>query len=440
MNRKIPFHELASLLATNCNITPDEAEDFVKNFFDLIAQTLIAGETVKIKGVGTFTPTGDADDPIAFTPDAVIADTINAPFALFEPEEVSDTLTDAELSELDEPIHDEPAHVEEAHEEETHEEVIAPTEEVEEEIAVTTVPAEPEVKEPEVTEAVATAEPETTITEEPKPVAETVEETVSDSAPETVAEAVPETAVEPTPESTAPVASVSAPVATPPVTPTAHPAPSSFPDEEPEEYITEHENKSGGSFGMGFLIGILVGLALGACAVYFTIDYIFPTNPSITESVEESVTDDPISDLIASTDTIAVPADTQSTDTVATEPAAIAERVMAEEHVAEQPKAEQPVADTPAQAASQTVNKTVKDTIKKGYLLNDMAKKHYGNKCFWVYIYEENKAKIANPNRVSVGLELVIPDPAKYGIDASSQASVSAANAKAGKILSKFSR
>ena len=69
-----------------------------------------------------------------------------------------------------------------------------------------------------------------------------------------------------------------------------------------------------------------------------------------------------------------------------------------------------------------------------------MAKKHYGNKCFWVYIYEENKSKISNPNRVSPGLELVIPDAAKYGIDASSQESVNAAKAMAGKILTKYPR
>ncbi len=72
------------------------------------------------------------------------------------------------------------------------------------------------------------------------------------------------------------------------------------------------------------------------------------------------------------------------------------------------------------------------------YLLNDMAKKHYGNKCFWVYIYEENKAKIANPNRVGPGLVLVIPPAEKYGINPSSQASIKAANEKAGKILTKY--
>lgn len=80
----------------------------------------------------------------------------------------------------------------------------------------------------------------------------------------------------------------------------------------------------------------------------------------------------------------------------------------------------------------------VKDVIKPGYLIHEMARKHYGNKAFWVYIYEENKTKIGNPNRLSAGLELVIPPAEKYGIDSHNPASVKAANEKAGKILAKF--
>lgn len=67
-----------------------------------------------------------------------------------------------------------------------------------------------------------------------------------------------------------------------------------------------------------------------------------------------------------------------------------------------------------------------------------MARKHYGSKVFWVYIYEENKSKIKNPNRVNVGTVVTIPPASKYGIDAKDPTSVAAANKKAGQILSKF--
>ena len=54
MNRKIPFHELASLLAANCNISSEEAEEFIKSFFDLTTQALSEGESLRIKGIGAF--------------------------------------------------------------------------------------------------------------------------------------------------------------------------------------------------------------------------------------------------------------------------------------------------------------------------------------------------------------------------------------------------
>ena len=92
-------------------------------------------------------------------------------------------------------------------------------------------------------------------------------------------------------------------------------------------------------------------------------------------------------------------------------------------------------AEAPAQTAQAA---PVRDTVKAGYLLNDMARKHYGSKVFWVYIYEENKSKIKNPNRVNAGTVVTIPPASKYGIDAKDPASVAAANKKAGQILSKF--
>jgi len=56
--------------------------------------------------------------------------------------------------------------------------------------------------------------------------------------------------------------------------------------------------------------------------------------------------------------------------------------------------------------------------------LRNIALKYYGNKSFWVYIYEENKDKIKNVNNVPLGTTLTIPAPAKYGIDAKDAESV----------------
>jgi nucleoid DNA-binding protein/nucleoid-associated protein YgaU len=58
-----------------------------------------------------------------------------------------------------------------------------------------------------------------------------------------------------------------------------------------------------------------------------------------------------------------------------------------------------------------------KRTIRLGERLTMYASEEYGAKCFWVYIYEENKNIIKDPNRVQEGITIVIPPAAKYGID-----------------------
>jgi hypothetical protein len=64
-----------------------------------------------------------------------------------------------------------------------------------------------------------------------------------------------------------------------------------------------------------------------------------------------------------------------------------------------------------------------------------MAAKHYGSQWFWVYIYEENKDKIANPDNVPIGTVVVIPPAEKYGIDAHDQASLKKAQRRSWEIL-----
>lgn len=62
--------------------------------------------------------------------------------------------------------------------------------------------------------------------------------------------------------------------------------------------------------------------------------------------------------------------------------------------------------------------------LRNGQTLRQMALKYYNNKSFWVYIYQENKNAIKNPNNVPIGTKLVIPSPLKYGINAKSKQSL----------------
>ena len=47
-----------------------------------------------------------------------------------------------------------------------------------------------------------------------------------------------------------------------------------------------------------------------------------------------------------------------------------------------------------------------------------MARRHYGKKIFWVYIYEENKNIIDDPDHIAPNTVVVIPPAEKYGIKA----------------------
>jgi len=58
------------------------------------------------------------------------------------------------------------------------------------------------------------------------------------------------------------------------------------------------------------------------------------------------------------------------------------------------------------------------ETVEAGNRLTLMAKKYYGNKDFWVYIYEANKSKIPDPDRIAQGTLIRIPKLDSRLIDA----------------------
>ena len=82
--------------------------------------------------------------------------------------------------------------------------------------------------------------------------------------------------------------------------------------------------------------------------------------------------------------------------------------------------------------------KPVRETMRAGGWLTTWARNYVGHKAFWVYIYEENKDVIKNPNQVPIGTRLTIPSASKYDIDANNRTSVENAKALAAKIQSRY--
>lgn len=101
MSEKVLMQDLIDALSREKNLTKREAEVFIKTLFDLIEEALESDQYIKIKGLGTFklvninsresvnVNTGErfviqGHTRISFTPDPVLRDLVNKPFAHFE--------------------------------------------------------------------------------------------------------------------------------------------------------------------------------------------------------------------------------------------------------------------------------------------------------------------------------------------------------------------
>ena len=127
METKIFIADLAEGLARRKSISKKDAENFVRTIFDTIQEQLLAGESVKIKGLGTFkvitvesresvnVSTGerfviDSHGKISFTPDKALADHVNKPFAGFETVILNDNTKTEDMERIEEePAAEEPA-------------------------------------------------------------------------------------------------------------------------------------------------------------------------------------------------------------------------------------------------------------------------------------------------------------------------------------------
>ncbi|CDE57017.1 putative uncharacterized protein [Prevotella sp. CAG:873] len=85
MAQIIPLNHLAEILAIRIGISDVEAQRFIQQYFGTISYGLISGGEVSIKGLGTFARSSNADLAVTFTPDESLAKILNAPFEAFVP-------------------------------------------------------------------------------------------------------------------------------------------------------------------------------------------------------------------------------------------------------------------------------------------------------------------------------------------------------------------
>lgn len=94
----------------------------------------------------------------------------------------------------------------------------------------------------------------------------------------------------------------------------------------------------------------------------------------------------------------------------------VAIRLLTKEHfdevkkqIEEERKEQEQTYEEAVKTASETTQgKTV--VLEPGMTLGRLSQREYGNAAFWIYIYEANKSKIADPDNVRDGIELFVPE------------------------------
>ena len=449
MNNRITFPELVEQVAQCANTSKRMSELFLKELFATISQSLINGESVKVKGIGSFkltevsprksvnVNTGEeinipGHKKLSFAPDKDLAQAVNQPFSHFETVILEDGVTDEQLAQIDAYEAETP----QAPDAELPTAPEAPAADTDTEVPPPFVPAdtlpEPEfVAIEEATEAeeipAAEAEAEEATAIEAEAEEATAAEAEAEEAPAAEAEAEEAPAVEEEPE---------VPVA-------ADEMESMVSDELSEDRLEQEKDKrriTRRSLFEGFIVGVITTLIV----TLFSYRLYLMKYPDQADkpTQEETLAQAPTADSVA-TPAETTPAKVDSAQLLAEQKAAeeaqkAEEAKKKEEEAKKKAEAEKQQAEK-QQAAPKGVNAS-QDTVRIGTTLFKLSKKHYGSDKFWVYIYEENKAKYPNPNSIPVGAVLRIPALSKYGATAGDPASFNAAKKKETEIYNSLNK
>ena len=421
MNSKVTFPELVDAVAAATESPKRVSELFLKELFTAIMDALRNGESVRVRGLGLFKLTNvearksvnvntgeEMEIPshrkVTFLPEKGLADAINAPFAGFDTVVLDDSLTEEELQRL---VSEEEAATPRQQPEQPAavpptEEELPPVEEAlqreEEEPAEAPKPPVIEIK-PEDTPELADEKEE----EETQPEAEPEDD---DDMKENDSREEERTVVwQPASDQQE-------------VIPPADGGDYNIPeDDEDEEYVPDHKESKGND---GFMRGFIWG------AVTMFVFYLIVGGGYFTY---QHIENQKIIDTARGTDSI--DAEETPEEAMEAQPAAEAEQPAAENA---KPAAEeaQPAAgeEKPAAEAAPKAKEPVYDEVTERQFLSKIATKHYGHPDFWVYIYEENRDIIKNPNTIAPGTRVVVPPAEKYGIDKNSKESLRAARKK----------
>lgn len=379
----MPLPALVAALAERCGVGENVAEAYVSALTETVVNALRSDDIVKIKGIGIFR--SDRTGNITFEADATLADLINAPFSIFEPVEIDGTEFEAETIQAETEVASAP------------EPSILPA-----------IPAgEEQIAEKDDT-------PEETENSGEKPLGETKEEEliVEPREEEPVIESEEE-----------PIASEDNSEEPPATSEELNAEPEEYPAEPEPPYAPEPQVVKVVVREHPWLTGILAGVAgilIGLVAGYFLYPHL---NLKGVRNVELTAGNVNLTEDPALRESECEPG--ADADSIATEQPQVSEAADSTVQPDDAEEAAAPTATAPV----------VYDTIRGNRYLTTMARQHYGRKIFWVYIYEENKSVISDPDNIAPNTIVVIPPAEKYGIKAGDKISEQAAERKAVEII-----
>lgn len=429
MNERLSLQDLIDLLAKKQEITKKEAEGFLRELIAVISETIESNESVKIKDFGTFklvkvnarksvdVNTGEAIEiathyKLSFTPDKLLKEAINRPFAHFESVVLEEGVSFENIEK------DETVNIEEADEEED-----VSVDEDTNEVSPTPIADSHQVENEDFTPELGSGDTAIIETEDTVPHTERapLEEEEVQSENDTIAPSKAENISEPIVDEVSEERILEYKQRIEEAKLAAKEKDLEY--EKPVKETRQAAKRRKKLVSLGFFIFLIIaafligGLYFQEIAKYLTEGPIQNNSTAIVadnQNIDGQKTDT----LTVSSDSIAK---AKEQDSIAT----VTEKTLQSENPIkpQTQKAEQPTAskgNTPLAII----------TIEPGNTLRNISLKYYGHKSFCVYIYEENKDKIKNINNIPLGTKLTIPSPSKYGINLQDQASLEKAKVK----------
>ena len=356
---------LSEALAETTHVPSEIVGKWLRGISQLWSELLQQGAPISWAGLGDFTPL-EQDGQLAgyrFLPAPEFLAALNRPFSMFAPVEVSSTASLQDLEVL------EVERLEDLDEVAPIEVLWASESSVDAEPIPTASPA-------------ATPAPLVPSVEEPSP--EITKEAMTDIVPNDPEEQLPVPATLPE-EEEKPTPVVEDPLGDP------------FRDEEERPRLL-------------VWIFVSIGIAIASCLFFFLLSLSpegeakpQPSTPPAETTVLPAEQAPKIADSTSVQDSLSL----QSIDSVATGHSA-------------------PVVSS-SQSSSPEANRAEQVRLRPGDRLSRLALKKYGHKAFWVYIYEENRMRLKDPDNIPVGAVITLPAASKYQIDPTDTNSVNRA-------------